>query len=457
MIPELDEGALAESEPFWERPQWWKSTGKAAIALFAGTGAGFASTVIAARALGPVNYGTVVLAIATVVAIATLLDFSLEEATIHFGAAAIERDDAGAVLGLIRTSLRFDLAVGVAVSGAIALGAVALADVTGGGQPAVVLIRLAALESLVATTNGTTGAVLLLSGRPELRAVTLSATGFLRLGAVAIAAVGGATPTGVLWAYVISSAVGAAGQALLARHRARRLWGGVSGPRVAPVSTRTLAAFGAHSSVTTTLIAVRDGLVSIVLGRQVGARAVGVFNVASLPVTLSAVATAPLRLTSYPEQARLAARGDRDTLWRGIRLYTVIGLGVGALGIVVGWFALPWLIPILFSDRFDAAVGPARILLIAGAVGLTVAWAKALPAALGRPSVRTWVVGAELVVTAVLVVVLAHRGATGAAIAVTVGTVAAALLWLVVAHRLLAEMPVPDRDPDQTAGGSEPG
>jgi O-antigen/teichoic acid export membrane protein len=107
----------------------------------------------------------------------------------------------------------------------------------------------------------------------------------------------------------------------------------------------------------------------------------------------------------------------------------------------VGWFLLPTLIASLYTKGFADAVEPARILLLAAVATLAVAWSKALPAAVGRPSLRTWVSLAELALTLAAVGALASSGATGAAIAVTSVTLVMAVVWLLVARRMLAGVP----------------
>jgi O-antigen/teichoic acid export membrane protein len=115
-------------------------------------------------------------------------------------------------------------------------------------------------------------------------------------------------------------------------------------------------------------------------------------------------------------------------------------LAIGAVAAVAGFALLPRLIPWLYSSGYSAAVTPARILLPAAVATLAVAWAKALPAAVGRPKVRTIVSIVDLGVTALAIALLASRGAEGAATAVSIATVVSAVLWWVVARRMLAGM-----------------
>jgi O-antigen/teichoic acid export membrane protein len=94
----------------------------------------------------------------------------------------------------------------------------------------------------------------------------------------------------------------------------------------------------------------------------------------------------------------------------------------------------------LYPDGYAAGVTPARILLPAAIATLSVAWTKAFPAAVGRPKVRSWVSFAELAITLVVVLPLAPRGVTGAAAAISLATMASAVIWWVVAHRMLRAM-----------------
>jgi O-antigen/teichoic acid export membrane protein len=88
------------------------------------------------------------------------------------------------------------------------------------------------------------------------------------------------------------------------------------------------------------------------------------------------------------------------------------------------WFALPWLLPLLYSDEFDVAVLPARILLIAAVARFSGAWFKTLPAALGKPELRTALSLFELVLMVTLLILLGGQGSEGAAIAFVVTSVA---------------------------------
>jgi O-antigen/teichoic acid export membrane protein len=423
--------------PFWLTREWWLRTSKASVGLWSATFLSFASTVVAANALGPEGYGPLVLALSAVLVIVTFLDFPLEEAVVHYGSRALSAGDPGSLHRLLRRSLRIDLAVGVSVFGVIVLTSVPVASLVsrGGLDPA--LVRLAALDSLVRTVNGTTGAALLLSSRPQLRAWSMAWMSLMRLAFVTVGvSVGGAKA--VLVAFVASSLGGSCLQGLLAWRAGWREWRRAASGQGSSVPLRRLVLFGLNSGVTTTAIAARLGIVSIILGRAAGPTEVGILNVATFPVTLAGVVSAPIRMTMYPEQARLAAERRPHVLWRSVRDYTLMSLVVGVTGGVAGWFLLPWLLPTLYGEEFVSAIAPGRVMLLAGVATLAVAWSKPLPAAIGRPALRTGVSIGELAATAVLMVALVRYGAMGAATTVSLVTGAVGLLWWWMMRRMLS-------------------
>jgi O-antigen/teichoic acid export membrane protein len=256
---------------------------------------------------------------------------------------------------------------------------------------------------------------------------------------VVVAAIADTGALGMLTGLVAGSAVGAGVQAVLAWRAGRNAWAGASEGR-APVPAGEVVRFAIHSSVTTTLIALRFAAVSVLLGRSLGPAAVGIFAVAMFPVTLAEVASSPLRLLMIPEQATLAARGRPDVVWNGIVAYAKGSALVGLPAAALGWLVLPRLLPFLYGSSFDAAIRPARILLVAALAGLVVAWSKALPAALGRPGVRTTMSLLELALTAGALAALADRGVTGVAVALSAVAVVTACAWWIVARRMLVRV-----------------
>src|SRR4051812_28688831 len=349
-------------QPYWRRAAWWKQAGRSSVVIFAGSALGFFTSIVAARAVGPVQFGQLAMATSVVASIATFLDFSLEEAVVHHGARLLEEGRPGDLRALLRESLALDAAVGSVVFVLLLVISAPLARAASDGALPPLLIQLAAVEVLATTVNGTSGATLMLGGRPELKAWTTALiTGLRLISVIAVVHLTNGGPERVLWGYIVGAAIGSAFQLLLAR-RVARGWGGPRTPN-RPVSRRRLASFGLHSSVTTTLIGLRTAAAVVVLGRAAGPFAVGLLTVGMLPITLATVASAPIRLMTFPEQARLAARGRFDLLWASIRLYTGVGLAAGTVAAVIGYAVLPMVFRLLYPDDYAAGVTVARILL----------------------------------------------------------------------------------------------
>ena len=442
--PKDGRGRTGDGETFWTSRRWWRLAGHTAAGVWLASGVSILATIVAARALGPSDYGSFLLGLAAVNTVAIFLDVTFEEATNFYGNRALHDRDLGGLRALLRLSLRVDIAIGVVVTALVIALSGVLADLASAGQLDPTLVQISAFSVLVTTADSTAYAALALAGRVDLRARALAATSALRLIGVIIAVqLGGAEAVAI--SYVLG---GAAGSLVLARYAWRegwRKWAPEPGakPETRPVGTRELVRFGFHSSLTSSVQSVSGTLVPVILARVAGIASVGVYRVARLPIVAANTLQAPMRLSMFPEQSRLVAQGRMAEVRRSTKGYTVIAFGIGIVGAAVGYVVMPWLIPFLYSSSFEAAVTPARIMLIAAVFNLAFLWRKTLLAALGRPEIRTRLVAIEVVVILSVLLVLADRGAEGAAIAASAGAVAAGLVWALVARGLLADRPGP--------------
>jgi O-antigen/teichoic acid export membrane protein len=430
------EGPGRASPPFWKTRAWWNRAGRTAIAVYLATLLAFLGTLVVARGLGPNEFGTVVLAVAIATLVATLLDLTLEEAVVHHGYRAVAAGDAEGVLGLVRASLILDVAIGIVVSASVVVLAAPLADLASAGRLDPGLVRLAALVTLASTADSTMSGVLQVAGRPDIRGWIMAWTNFARLAGVLVAIQIG-TAEAIIVAYAAGNAVGTTGHGFVAWRLARRRWPAPVSSGALRVPLRELVRFGFHTSIATSVAAANGALIPVFLGRLAGPTAVGLFRVAMFPVFLADSASGPIRLALYPEQARLSAEGDLAQLRRAIRSHTLAALALSLPLAVAGWFALPWLLPLFFSDQFDDAVLPARIMLIAAVVRFSGAWFKTLPAALGKPQLRTALAILEFVVMISLLIALGGHGSTGAAIAFAAASVASRGAAIIGARVLL--------------------
>jgi O-antigen/teichoic acid export membrane protein len=406
------------------------------IALWGSTALGFLGTLIAARVLGPPEYGKVALALATATLVASLLDLTLEAGVVHHGSRALAKRDIAQLRALISGAFVLDVAIGAVISGTVVLLAAPIAELASAGRLEPSMIRLAALVTLGATMDGTTGAVLLLADRPELRAWGMAGTNLARLAGIALAlGAGTGTAEAVVAAYAAGTLVGGACQAFLAWHVGWRRW--PAQPRRAELKplVRKLVPFAVHSSLSTTIFSATDSLIQVLLGRTAGPTAVGLFRVARLPEMVGGLASAPIRLVMFPQNARFVATGRIDDLERQLFRWSAISLALGLPAAIAGWFVLPGLITALYGEKFADAADAARILLVTAFLLFGFPWMRNFPAVIGRPQVASALAGVLLVVALPITAVYADRGPEAAAAGVSSGVVAMTAGYLWVARR----------------------
>ena len=442
------------NQPFWLTRDWWYRAGHATLAIWIGTALAFVATLVVARSLGPTGYGSVILAVSLASLIFTLLDLTLEEAVVFHGSRLLAGDDIVGLRGLLSAALVIDAFNGILVLAVVVSFAPAISELLSDGSTTPSLLRLASLATFATTMDGTTGAMLLLARRPEMKAWMMAWAAFIRVAAVLAALSLGAGPMAVLLAFAVAAALGAVSQGFLAWRMARHRWATAGEGSSVRTWMRPLLGFGIHTSLATSVLAGRGALVPVIFGRVAGVQALGLFSVGMLPVSLASIATSGLRMSLFPEQARMATRRDWSGLRRSVRGHTLIGLAVGLPAAAIGYLLLPWLIPILYSPAFSGSVDPARIMLIAAVLYLALGWSKTLPAAVGSPGLRTAVAGLDLGISALLVWTLAAHGSVGAATAVSVSTALLAVAWWLVLRTILRRMRQQDgRLPAPESGG----
>ena len=103
---------------------------------------------------------------------------------------------------------------------------------------------------------------------------------------------------------------------------------------------------------------------------------------------------------------------------------------------------MPQIVRLLFLSKNLGAVDAARIIVVAGAVQFVVGWSKSFAVTVGRPKLRIWTHGIETAVLLPLALPLGWVwGASGAAAAVLVASVAFAIAWAVLYARIRREPP----------------
>jgi O-antigen/teichoic acid export membrane protein len=167
---------------------------------------------------------------------------------------------------------------------------------------------------------------------------------------------------------------------------------------------------------------------------------VALFRIAQAPQSGFQALSAPARMVLLTEQTRDREQGKRSAVLRGVRRYSLAATVLMLAAVPPLYVFLPSLVKLVYGSQYGAAGSAARVFLLVAAVQFVVGWTKSFPVAVGRPSLRTWTHGAEALAILPLVPLLgAFYGATGAAVAVLVGMLVFAVLWLAIFLRTDAD------------------
>jgi O-antigen/teichoic acid export membrane protein len=419
----------------------------AALSLYASVGLGILGTIVAARVLGLGEFGVYATALAAIGFFQVLLDVTVEESLTKYGFRYVSSQDWGRLRRLFRVTLRLKLLGGVLAT-VILLVLAPFADSLFGEKGVGTALLAGALLPLVQSPENVGATALLLHSRYDLRGLYQAGSSGLRLAAIAVGALHGVDAA--LAAMVVAQAAATGVVSLVGLSALRRF-------PAAPEcelgeDAGMIRTFVFQSTVATGVISLRTTFVPLVLGVVSSTTSVGLFRIAQTPQTGLAAASSPARLVLLTEQTRDWEGGRQISVLEGIRKYT---LGAGALMLVavpVFFFAMPWLVRVVFGAEYASAVTAARIVLLAAAVQFAIGWTKSLPVTVGRPRLRIVTHGLETLVVIPLVAVLgAQWGVTGTAVAVLVSTVVFASAWAVALARLRVTM---GADPTRLAGGT---
>jgi O-antigen/teichoic acid export membrane protein len=165
--------------------------------------------------------------------------------------------------------------------------------------------------------------------------------------------------------------------------------------------------------------------------------------------------SSPVRLIMLTEQTRDWSRGAFDTVFKGVRRYTIGATAFMVVAVPPLYVFMPDLLRIVFypgkHGAADAAsaVGAARLILIAGALQVIWGWSKSFPVSIGRPGLRVLAHGVESIVLIPLVIVFGLAwGVTGAGGAVLASTVVFCALWSVLLVRIRRAPRTPPLEPE---------
>jgi O-antigen/teichoic acid export membrane protein len=418
-----------------------------------------AETTLAARFLGPADYGRVALVIAPIVSIKRLVDVRAWEGVTRYLAEFVETRQPALALATLELALLADavvglVAFGIAVAGAGFVSARVLRQPDLQGP-----VAWYALTLLATMFSGTAEAVLRVFDRFRDLAIRSVVQAVWHLGLMATVLLLGMRVHGLVLAYLVSNVAGAGLLAFLAaRQVRRRLWEARPRTRLADLRPylKEMLWFTVHTALRGALKINRQ-LDILVLGYFRPPTEVGYYRVARRLATSVQELTDPLYFAIFPDLARAWA-GMRQHFAQLVTRVAAVAT-VGALpGVILALLFAPQVIRVWVGPQYAPAVTPFRIVMLG--MGLAVATFWATPAALGsgRAGIATAAVAAGVLVNVALLALVPGRGATGAALALLGGYVAFAVTVGALLTRTILSAPAgAETPPPGRAGAASPG
>lgn len=393
---------------------------------------GFLGQLLAARTLGPREYGLLAIVLAATGFFQMLLDLTVEEAVIKYGFRYSTAEQWGKLRRLFGRAIQFKGTGGVAAGVALVALAPLAKGLFGAGGLFVPLLIAAALP-LAQAPEGLAGAAIILRGRYDVRSALLLLSMALRLAALAVGSRYGVTEA--VLAVVLAQVVATGAVSLAGLIAFRRFPAAPAEPITG--DREDIVSFVVQSSIATGIVSARAMLSPLLLGIVTSPAQVAFFRVAQAPQQGFAALSAPARIILLTEQTRDWERGRFDAVLAGVRRYTIGATALMALMLPPLLWFMPDVIRLLYKAQYLPATNAARIIVLAAGLQLVTGWTKSLPVSIGRPGLRIVTHGIETAVLIPLVVVLgSFWHAAGAAGAVLVSTCAFAAVWAVALARV---------------------
>jgi O-antigen/teichoic acid export membrane protein len=414
----------------------WRRSATAA-GTYGSVALGVLASVAAARELGRDAFGlfTVVLVAANFFQI--LLDLTVEEAMVKFGYRYKTTEQWGRLQRLYGRGLALKTLGGL-LAAAVVLILAPFADSIFGKSNLLEPMLIASLLPIALIPESLSGAVFVLAGRYDIRGGFLVVTQGLRLAGIAAGAHFGVTEA------IVGLVLGQAAASLVVGVAALRFFRQFPPASAEPLGDDRpgIVRFVIQSSIATGLVSLRGTIVPLLLGTKFVASPndAGYFRIGQAPQTGLAALSSPIRLIMLTEQTRDWEAGSTDAVFTGVRRFSLAALALMLVTVPPVFVFMPDLIRIVYGSQYGPATDAARLLLLAGAIQLVIAWTKSLPVSIGRPGLRILTHGIETLVVIPLVIVLGRIWeATGAAAATLIATGVFAAVWLVALERIRRE------------------
>jgi O-antigen/teichoic acid export membrane protein len=372
------------------------------------------SGIIVARALGVEGRGTLALLWLVPLSIVLLGGIGIPQATTYY--VAREKTNPAAV---IWKSIMLTTTIAAFLVLAYGIGLFLIGDVGGAFSSTDALLSIALILPFLGLNLG----IAVLLGMKRFAAFNLSrftAPFLYALSTAVLLAVGDATLTAVLTASLASFAAGAVMAWVLVLRRVR------PGGGAADTDTRSIAGFGLRGVVgsTSTITDVRAD--QLLVGTLMDTRALGIYVAAIAFSNLPRFVAQSIGSVAFP---RIASAEGEQARWAATIRAAKIGILAIALFVAALLVSLPVLVPLLFGDEFDEAVGVGRILLVGAFFLSTHRLLTELARGLGHPGYGsiTEVVNGLVFVVGVLVFAT-PASENGIALAVLAGGIASTAL-----------------------------
>jgi O-antigen/teichoic acid export membrane protein len=389
--------------------------------------------LVLVRLVPVAQVGQVVFAQATASLVMLVVDLRFEDAVQRYFPQMAARSHEEAV-ALFWRLIRWDACFGLTVAGIATLAwSIGILPESHIARP--LFFTLALVAAGVASAVGTLNAGFAVTdGLTSLGRVALA----LAAANAALTMVGAMLLGGL--GFLIGNLAGSVLQVLVLFALCRRRLPSVTvNPKVSPLPPG-LGRFLMSSSVSTSLAVGSDNGVLAIAGIGGGPILVALLRVAQAPGRLFLSIFSPLAVQAFPRLSKMAAGSDQDAMIQLTNRTTKLVLGAGSFVVMAGILLMAPAIEILYGPQYKSATNAGILLLLAGVLRASISWAKVLPLAVGRPTLRLFVLLTESAITlagTALIVKFVHDAplAVTAIAAVSVFVSAVLLLfWLRISH-----------------------
>lgn len=417
--------------------------GTLAVAQYAGAAIGFLTSVIAARLLGPVDFGIAALAMAYPSLLSSFVGVKSGSVTTRYLASFRARGNWEELRGTCRLSYLIDFLV--------AVGAVLLVALTGWwvaerflrAPHLGPLMLVSALAFPFSALSGTSMSILSVWGRFGWLALFQVMEKVLALGVVSLLVLWGAGPLGMVVGASLSSAVVGLGTTYLASRIISRDAGGhwwAGSHRRSPELVKEFRSMVSWNYLAVTFGGLVNQVPLLVLGRTGGPGDAGFLRLALNFVTVATYPEHALNRVAYPKLSVHWATHGWDGL-RPILRSWLLHAGLPVAGLIAALaLVLPLVIPVALGPGYAILVGSTQLMLLGPFVGALLFYIRPLYYAAGKIALLTQTYGVyALLLVGLSLWVIREWGFLGLAVLLPAGhvlyTLAVAFLLYRTARR----------------------